>query len=1159
MLSNRLPISVFALGLLAVPGLRAQSVHGGLRGAVSDPQGATVAGAKVTLLDEATGTARSTLSSSDGEYALTQVVPSTYTVVAENPGFKKFERKGIVVATQQFVTLDLKLEVGQVTESVLVSAEAPMLETSNASQGQVVDHQQLSDLPNLGRNPFMMSKLAQNVVQVGNPGYNRMQDQSGSSQIAIAGGPVRGNNYLLDGIPITDASNRAIIIPSLEAVEEVKVQANTYDAEMARTGGGMFNTYLRSGGNSYHGSLLGYMRETSWLANTFFNNKAGLPITNQPFRNYGGSFGGPITIPKVYNGKNRTFFWLTFEGYRDTQAASSEFATPSMLERTGDFSQSFTRAGTPHLIYDPRTTRSDGAGGYLRDPFPGNIIPADRIDPVGRNIAATYVAPTSSAAYFGANNLSAAANLPSKADQWDGKVDQQITSWWRASLSYLRYYSLEPGETWFPTVSSPAQWRLERKVDSTQVNTLLTPNATTVVSVRYGFNRFPNYGFQASQGFNPATLGFPNSFVKDIPSLTFPNVTMETMYSLGTNNNFYYVHHSNNLSGQLSKYKGRHSMKFGADYRRIHADGLDYQNSSGAFTFNDVFTRATPTKTTAGTGSDLASMLLGYPNSGSGYIPTNLYDYADYYGIYAQDDFRVSSKLTLNLGVRWELEKGIQENNNGLITGFDRTATNPLSAISGVPVVGVVQFAGVDGAKTSVGNPNMSKFGPRVGLAYQFDEKTTIRAGYGLFWAPQFALGSPYNPEGYTASTPYVGSFDGGATPAGTLSNPFPAGLIQPAGNSRGGLTGVGNSISIFDPNSRSPRVNQFSLDVQRQLPANIVLSAGYVGSRTSHLVLGTATRNMNQLYPQLLSMGSSLLDKVANPFYGKGGAGVIGSATVSRAQLLLPFPQFGTLGVLFSDANSASYDSMILKAQKRFSQGLTFLAAYTWSRNMDMSSGGAGNNLNSGNVGPQDAYNMPAEWSLSNVHSPHRLSLASTYELPFGKGKAYLASSKAWDYIAGGWSINAIAVMQTGYPIQISQLNNNSVIGAASQRPNATGLSPATEGSLGDKINRQNSTGSVGYLDPLAFSQAPQFTFGNTSRTLGLRGPGQVNWDLSVFKTVTVYERFKAQFRAEALNAMNTPLFRAPTAIYGNSQFGRITSQANFPRMIQLGLRLYF
>ncbi|HEY2012082.1 MAG TPA: TonB-dependent receptor, partial [Bryobacteraceae bacterium] len=693
-------------------------------------------------------------------------------------------------------------------------------------------------LPNLGRNPFMMSKLAQNVSPVGDPHYNRMEDQSGSSQISIAGGPVRGNNYLMDGIPITDAANRAIIIPTLEAVQEVKVQSNTYDAEMARTGGGMFNTYLKSGTNDYHGSLFGTMRQTSWAANNFFNNAAGIPLPEQPNRTFGASFGGRIKIPKVYDGKNRTFFWLAWEGYDDTQSNSSQFTTPTSLERIGDFSQSKTASGGLNLIYDPATTVCAGST-CTRQVFPGNIIPASKLNPVGLAIAATYVPAQTASAFYGAPNLTQAALLPARASQKTAKLDHEMTHWWRASLSYARYFSLEPGNTWFNTVSSPDQWRLQRKVDATAVNNVLTLSPTTVLSVRYGFNRFPNYGYQVSQGFNPATLGFNPAFVAQIPAPTFPNITMTSQYSLGTNNNFFYVHHSKNFSASLAKYKGIHSLKGGFDFRRIHDDGNDFANSAGQFTFNGVFSRSTPLTAVSGTGADLADMLLGAASSGSGYIPTKLYEYANYYGAYFQDDIRVSKKLTVNAGVRWEREYGLQEANNQMVVGFNTAASNPLGA------KGVIEFAGQGGYGIHVSNPNLNKFGPRVGLAWQVTPKTTVRAGYGLFWAPQFAIGTPYNPPGFTATTSYISSNDGNATPANTLSNPFPAGLAVPTGSSLGALTGIGQSLSIIDPNARSPRVNQFSIDIQRELPFGIAAEVGYVGSRSSHLTQATANVNI--------------------------------------------------------------------------------------------------------------------------------------------------------------------------------------------------------------------------------------------------------------------------------------------------------------------------
>src|SRR5437016_2763926 len=491
----------FAISLLALSSftfaLHAQSYYGGVRGTVLDQNAGAVAGAKVALINEGTGAQRSGLSASAGEFIFSEVVPANYSLVIESPGFKKFQRTGIAVGTQQQVSLDLKLELGQVSESVQVTEQVPLVESANASQGQVVDNQKLTELPNLGRNPFMMSKVAQNVMPVGDPHYNRMEDQSGSSQISIAGGPVRGNNYLIDGVPITDATNRAIIIPSLEAVQEVKIQANTYDAEMARTGGGMFNTLMRSGTNSYHGSLYGHLRRTSWDANSFFNNAAGAPITDQPNDTWGASFGGKVQTPKIYDGKNKTFFYLGFEHYDDTQSSSSTFATPTAAERIGDFSKSFNNDPSKSLrtIYDPLNT-VNGA----RVPFSGNMIPANRINAVGLAIAANFQPGQTSPGYYGDNNLNAPGRLPCRAAQYTGKLDEDITSWWRVSASYLRYFSLEPGNTEFPTVSSPNQWRLQRRVDSTQLNSIMTINPTTVLTLRYGFNCFPNYSYDASQG-----------------------------------------------------------------------------------------------------------------------------------------------------------------------------------------------------------------------------------------------------------------------------------------------------------------------------------------------------------------------------------------------------------------------------------------------------------------------------------------------------------------------------------------------------------------------------------------------------------------------------------------------------------------------------------
>jgi hypothetical protein len=690
---------------------------------------------------------------------------------------------------------------------------------------------------------------------------------------------------------------------------------------------------------------------------------------------------------------------------------------------------------------------------------------------------------------------------------------------------------------------------LQRRVDATAINTNYTISPTAILTVRYGFNRFPNYGFKATQGFDLTTLGFPAALASQYTQPTFPIIAFTTIESsngvtLGTNNNFNYVHASKNFSASVAKYIGRHSLKGGFDYRRIAAAGYDLDGGTGQlqFSFDGTFT-----------GNELADLLTGYPRSGNGYLAKKLTDFANYYGLYVQDDYRLTSKITVNFGVRWERELGLQEEQNGLVTNFAKTSANPLAAnVTGISPKGYVQFAGQDGASTNVGSFSGSKFGPRVGVAYVLSSKTTIRGGYGLFYAPQFAIGAPLSPPGYTSDNPYIATTDGFKTPAGSLSNPFPSGLVAPLGNSLGKLTAIGQSFSLVNPDAKSPRVQQFSVDVQRELPGAIVLQVGYVGSRSANLGLNAPNLNINALDPSLLST-PGLTNSVNNPFFGKGGAGVIGTAQVGQYQLLLPYPTYGTINATYSSYNHASYNSVFLKAQKRFSHGLTFLNTITFSRNMDSSGGGVGNTLNSGAKAPQNPYNTDAEYSRANVDTPWNWATAVTYELPFGRGKRLMGNAnRAIDYVVGGWSFNTVGVMHTGFPLQIAQsTNNNSIFGYAAQRPNATGVDPSTSGSLEDRLG--------GYINPAAFSTAARGTFGNLSRTITLRGPGQVNFDASLFKNFSFTERLKGQFRLEALNATNTPLFYGPSVSFGSGSFGKITTQANFSRQLQLAMRFSF
>jgi len=1146
----------------------AQSFVGGARGLVQDPGGAVIAGATVTLANQATGLSRTTVTNATGQYSFSQVDPATYSIVVENQGFKKLTHPDVIIGTQQTVNIDFKMELGQTTESVQVTSEVPLVENTNASNGQVLNTQQVTDLPNLGRNVFLLSKLSTNTEAVGDPRYNRFQDQSGSSQIAIAGGPIRGNNYLLDGIPITDSTNRAVIVPTYEGVQEMKLQEGTYDATMGRTGGGVFNTVLKTGTNSFHGDVFGYYRTTAFTANTFFNNSSGIPRALTKYKNFGGGMGGPIVIPKVYNGKNKTFFYVAQEAYRQNLPLTNTFALPTALEKTGDFSHSTV------IIYDPLSSRACTSAdncpsgvSQVRMPFNGNMIPTAQINPIGQKIINVLPNPQIPNAGTDALNYTSTDSAYVRADEYVYKVEHTATDWLRLTGSFMYDKSNDPNGNalGIPEGSdtSTTPFLLYRHVDATALNAIMTPNATTVVSIRYGFNRFPNvtYGvaYNNPQAPNLTQLGFPSSYISQTQANYFPQISLngESLSAVALSySNFY----SKNLLGSISKYVGRHNINSGIDYRVINS-GPSATYNAGVFSFNGVFSRQYPTVSSTTTGADFADLLMGYPSSGSDNTASPLTTYVRYYGGYLQDDIRANSKLTINVGIRYEYETGETEISQHMVVNFNQSALNPIAAGlppgSGVTPYGVIGFAGINGNPTSCCSPSHTKFGPRFGTAYQLDSKTTLRAGIGVFYAPTAFSGADSSP-GYTQANGYVASTNGNATPANSLSNPFPQGVLQPAGNTLGALTAIGNGFSYLDPRKAGGgTVYQYSADVQREVGYGMAMEVGYFGSRSTGLTpypTSTGVLPINEINPSYLSLGATALSaSVANPFFGiPGAAGAIANPTVTRAQLLLPFPEYTTINENLTSAH-ARYDSLVAKLQKRLSHGLTFLTSMTWSRNEDNEWASGNDNAlnglgNAGTGGVQNIYNLGAEWALAASDTPIKWTAGWTYQLPFGKGQLLANQNTVLDYVVGGWTLNGTAVISTGFPLYITQNDLNANIGGLNQRPNATGISPAESGSLGQLINR--------YINPLAFSPAAADTFGNLSRNIPYLGPGIDNWDLSLFKTVTIKERFSAQFRAEALNGFNHPQFASPYTNISQKTFGQLNFQANIPRALQLGIR---
>ena len=1182
---------VLVLFVAAVVSANAQTYYGSVRGLVADTQGAAISQAIVTLTNDSTHIKRSTETNAAGEYSFSALEPTTYSMTVEFHGFKKYDAKNLIIATQQSVNLDVTLTLGEMSQVVEVTASSPLIDNATASNGLVIDSQKLENLPNAGRNPFFFSKLDNNVTQVGDPRFVRFQDQSGSSQISLAGGPISGNNYEIDNIPITDFSNRAVIIPSIEAVNEVKVQQNSYDAEIGRTGGGVFNTTLKSGSNTLHGVLQGETRQTNWGANLFFNNHSTpqIPRGAATFYSYVGAIGGPIWIPHVYDGRNKTFFWITEEGYRQRSplTASNSFVVPTALERTGDFSQTLTqnpvtKALVPLNIYDPAT--SFGASGArqqfsvangnagLHNGVPtDNVIPKARLNQVGQALANAYPVGSTGLAY-GTNNFTGGDTLGDRADEFVGKIDHQIMKRWAANVSYMHYGSKEPGGNALQSYpGSSSSYLLYRKVDAFAVNTTITASPSMIVTAGFGFNRFPNNTLDISSGFDQTTLGFPTSYVSSLQKAAFPQITNQSLSTEGTLNSGPAVFYSRNFVLGVSKSLGKHELKAGYVYRSISVTFTNVGTGNGTYAFDSSYTSnngsKTPATGTTPTGADTASMVLGLASSGSVILTTQLALNVPYNAFYIQDDYRVTPKLSVNYGFRYENEPGIHERYNHYAVGLDSTVKNPATTAPNTTILGGVKFAGQNGYPTDCCNSG-NKYAPRVGFAYSATPSTVVRAGFGVFYSPLVYSTSPSFAPGYTQTNSLVAASSTAPVPASyTLSNPFPNGLIGPSGNSLGYATGVGSSLTLLDSDRHAPVVMQYSADVQQDLGYGFAFKIGYVGAHAKNLPL---TANINQLPDKYLSLGqTALLAKVPNPYYKAGGAGLIGQATIPYEQTLLPYPQYTTISDSVSVGYS-NYNALDVKLQRRFSKGFTLLTAFTWASNWD-NSWGASSTLNPGNNGPQDwdtstptsyQQSIKSEYARAINDMPLRYTVTGSYDLPFGRGKKFLSSSSRWlDMAVGGWTFNDVTIIQSGSPLPVTQVNANAItgangtIGGAVQRPNMTAVPACRSGSPQSRLTN--------YINTAAFAAAPIFTYGNAPRTTNCYGPGYLNTDLSLNKSFKVTERVNAQFRAEALNAFNTPQFNGFGASNAtqiqNANFGQIQGTLGFPRLIQLGGRITF
>jgi hypothetical protein len=1132
----------------------AQSSQGGVRGAVKDSQG-VIPGVTVTLTNEASGVTRDTVTNEAGEFSFPAVDPGDYAIKAGVSGFKTFERRGVRISTQQFVTLDIVLEVGTLEETITVTADAPLIETANASVGGVIDTKALEAIPTSGRSVFLMATLEPTVQASGNAHWNRMQDQVGNSAISMGGGPVRANNFLVDGFPVTDLQNRASTNPSMEAVQEMKVQVHTYDAEMGRTGGGVMNMAARAGGNQFAGSGYAVIRPESLAQQLLIPRLQGQPNVPEYWRNGGGGGGGPIV-------RNKTFFWVAGEKYVNNQPQQNSFLVPTSAERNGDFS-GLMRNGQPRAIIDPRTGQ----------PFPGNIIPANRIDPVGQRLLSYFPQPDLEVDN-GSPNFSMTDLLPNSAYQFTTKVNHNFTNNIGVSGFVLRQVTHEANANYNPVNKFVGgSYQLDRVINTFVLNNTYVLNDSSVLTLRGGYNKFDdNYNlpheFDAAGLFGNSALTSQFSDVNRFPSLTITDYKGSGWTNRQANGYYQY-----GVNGTLSKLMGSHSFKFGADYRTIGAESLNYGASTGTYTFSGLYT-----------GNSVADLLLGYPSSGNVPLNTELNGFVRYYAAYAQDDWRINDRFTLNYGVRFERETGMIERNNNQTVDFARNEVSPLDGLVNVidpltgqrrQIMGGLLYAGVNGAPTEQGNQPALKVAPRVGMVYSFNEKTVLRGGYGLYYSPwnYAAAGTTgWGQIGYSATTAITGQPQtANALPVISISNPFPNGLVQPSGNSQGMLTGTGGEIFFVDPDKGAPRVQQYSFDLQRELPGNMSVSVGYTGLTGSNLSWGGSANtsiNINQLDPKYQSAGINTLQMVPNPFFGVAAAGQFAARqTIELGQLLRPYPQFGNVNMMQSTGARSQYHAAIIQVRRRAVGLWGGNFSYTYSRlndnqfgqdNYYSSSPGLQNNYT---VVPwSEYYNPDQEYGRSLLDSPHKIVLAPTLNLPFGDGQKW-ATAGLGNLLLGGWSVTTVVTFNSGFPIGVSQNQSGTpFLFGGTLRPNLVpGVDFVVDGDITDRI--REDTRDNRYLNAAAFTATPTNQFGNAPRTLpGVYSPWRNNVDLSASKRTELGRGTAFVVRMEVLNLLNLVQWAAPaSSAFGNASFGQITNQANNMRMVQFTVRFQF
>lgn len=1150
--------------------LTAQETRGIILGRVVDSSGAVIPGVTVRATNTATNIAVSTQSNAEGNYEIPFLIPGIYRLTVEHLGFKTFVRDGIQVRIADRLAIGIAMEIGQVSEQVTVSVETPLLESATASLGQVIDERRIAELPVAHGNPYLLITLSPGVAHTQNPGLDQPYAPTHIVGYAVDGVRANRSDITLDGAPNTALNHRwgagdlmAGYTPPADVVQEFKVQTATFDSAVGHSQGGITSVTLKTGTNRLHGTAYYSLQDPKLNSNLFFANRNGQPKAPYNYNRWGGSANGPVVLPGLYNGKDRTFFSYGYEGIDLGEPVGAAYGqgvltVPTLKERNGDFSD-LLKLGANYQIYDPATRAPAAGGRYTVQPFPNNIIPANRISPMAKKILSYYSEPNVAGTLDGLNNLIRVNDLE-VLDYYNHliRIDHSFSEKHRLYGRYNTYhrFSNRSDSGWFRNLVFAGDSDWDQKAFS--FDDVYTFSPTMFLNVRYSFYRLqieqtPGPG---NIGFDLTELGFPKNYADAIPAgvRSFPTISSPDF--LSTPNNWWkYPTHNQALEANLSKVRGAHTWRFGADARQYRNFQYEPHNASaGLFEFGNTWTRGPfDNSLPSPKGQGTAALLLGLPTGGRVDRRASFASQSTVYSWYVQNDWKVTPRLTLNLGLRYEIEGPVTERFNRTVRGYDFATPSPLEAaaranyaqspIPEVPadqfrLIGGLTFPGVGGQPRALFNRDINNFMPRAGFAYWLGQKTVVRGGYGIFFGPLGNQRRDVIQLGFSQSTSLIPSLDNGMTFRATLANPFPDGILEPPGASQGLLTFTGRPIEFFNQNPSAPKQQRWQIGVQREFPQRVLLEVSYVGNYGSSL---ETTRDFRPLPLEYLSRSpfrdqpliDNLTRNVPNPFFGLLPGTSLAGQSVSRAYLLSGPEFMHFTGITGTDHEGYSwYHSMQVKTERRFATGWTMNASYTWSKNMQA-------------ISRLNGYLSPLEYVISDQDRAHRIVISGIWELPFGRGKKWLGGNTMADKFLGSWQVQGLYTGQGGPPIG---WGNVAFLGDAHSITLPTSQRTVERWFNVDAGFERNSGQQLSYN----YRTFP-------SRLSNVRADGTNQWDLSVLKNTRFGERYNLQFRAEFLNAWNHANFAPPNASPTSSAFGEVTAQRGFPRRMQITTKFLF